>query len=71
MHEDTIVIDCGRCAMRGVGCADCAISVLLNAPPTIEWDEDELSAIDALADGGLIPRLRHAPITRRSRNYAA
>ncbi|TVT16638.1 hypothetical protein ORV05_05690 [Amycolatopsis cynarae] len=71
MEEDTLVVDCGRCAVQGSGCADCAISVLLNAPPVIEWDQEELSAIDALAEGGLIPGLKLVPMGRFRRGRAA
>nr|WP_236789436.1 hypothetical protein [Amycolatopsis sp. GM8] len=75
MHEDTVIdtviVDCGRCVVRGIGCADCAVSVLLNAPPAIEWDDEELTAIEALAEGGLIPRLRLVPMTDRHQDYAA
>lgn len=71
MHESSTIVDCGRCVVRGIGCADCAISALLNAPPTVEWDPDELRAIDALADGGLIPRLRLVRMTDRRQDQAA
>jgi hypothetical protein len=71
MNEDTLLVDCGRCAVRGIGCADCAVSALLNAPPAIEWDRTELRAIDALAEGGLIPRLRLVPMGERERDRAA
>ncbi|HVV08769.1 hypothetical protein [Amycolatopsis sp.] len=71
MVEDTVLVDCGRCVVRGVGCADCAVGVLLNAPPTIEWDAEELRAMEALAEGGLIPRLRHVPMVERRRDRAA
>jgi hypothetical protein len=57
-----VIIDCDTCVIRGVGCQDCVISVLLDAPPTVEFDEPELRAIDTLADAGLIPRLRLIPI---------
>jgi hypothetical protein len=56
-----VIIDCDSCAIRGVGCSDCVISVLLDAPPTVELDEPELKAIDALANAGLVPRLRLIP----------
>lgn len=56
-----MIIDCDSCAVRGVGCSDCVISVLLDAPPTVELDEPELRAIDTLADAGLVPRLRLVP----------
>ncbi|GAB2973230.1 hypothetical protein LWP59_30670 [Amycolatopsis acidiphila] len=76
MHDleapgSSMIVDCGRCVARGIGCADCAVSVLLNAPPTVEWDPDELRAIEALAEGGLIPRLRLAPMTGREQDRAA
>jgi hypothetical protein len=57
-----VIIDCDRCAIRGVGCSDCVISVLLDAPPTVELAEPELRAIGALADAGLVPRLRLVPL---------
>ena len=31
-----MIIDCDKCAIRGVGCSDCVVSVLLNAPGTVE-----------------------------------
>ena len=30
---DSTVIDCDRCTMRGIGCGDCVVTVLLGAPP--------------------------------------
>jgi len=57
-----VIIDCDRCAIRGVGCSDCVISVLLDAPPKVELAEPELRAIGALADAGLVPRLRLVPL---------
>jgi hypothetical protein len=55
LHEP-LVIDCDRCSMRGVGCDDCVVSVLLGGPPTL--DETEQHAIDVLAEAGLVPPLR-------------
>jgi hypothetical protein len=69
--ETSTIVDCGRCVVRGAGCADCAISALLNAPPTVEWDPDELQAIEALAEGGLITHLRLTPMTGREQDRAA
>ena len=52
-------IDCESCQARGPACADCVVSVLLGAPPEgVEIDETERAALDALAAGGLVPRLR-------------
>jgi hypothetical protein len=60
---DTMIIDCDRCEVRGDACPDCVISVLLGAPPAVEWDDDEQRAVDALADAGMVPRLQLVPMT--------
>ncbi|KAA2256557.1 hypothetical protein F0L68_26350 [Solihabitans fulvus] len=53
-----MIIDCDTCVVRGDACRDCVISVLLGAPPSVELDGSEQRAITALADAGLVPRLR-------------
>ncbi|NBH04451.1 hypothetical protein [Amycolatopsis sp. SID8362] len=55
---ESIVVDCDRCVVRGISCHDCVISVLLGAPPAVVWDADERRAVDALAEAGMVPRLR-------------
>jgi hypothetical protein len=55
---DNLVVDCDRCAVRGISCHDCVVSVLLGAPPAVGWDADERRAVDALAEAGMVPRLR-------------
>lgn len=57
-----VVIDCDHCAVRGPGCHDCVVSVLLGVPETLL--EDERAALEVLADVGLAPRLRLVPIHR-------
>ncbi|OBG96782.1 hypothetical protein A5697_20570 [Mycobacterium sp. E3251] len=57
-----VVIDCDDCAVRGPGCRDCVVSVLLGVPGTLL--EDECAALAVLADVGLAPRLRLVPIRR-------
>lgn len=58
-----MLIDCDRCAVRGPACGDCLVTVLLGAPPGgVVIDETERRALDALADGGLVPRLRLHPL---------
>jgi hypothetical protein len=61
----SVVIDCDDCAVRGPGCQDCVISVLLGVPETLL--DDERQALDVLADVGLAPRLRLVPIHRSAR----
>jgi hypothetical protein len=61
-------IDCDSCAARGPACGDCVVTVLLGAPPEgVDLDDAERRAIEALADGGLIPPLRLVPEDRRPR----
>jgi hypothetical protein len=57
-----MVIDCDDCAVRGPGCRDCVVSVLLGVPATLL--EDERAALEVLAEAGLAPRLRLVPIHR-------
>lgn len=61
--EGTLTIDCDDCAVRGPGCRDCVVSVLLGVPETLHVDEQR--ALEALAEVGLAPRLRLVPIHRQ------
>lgn len=58
-----VTIDCDDCAVRGPGCRDCVVSVLLGVPETLL--DDERAALEVLADAGLAPRLRLVPIHRQ------
>ncbi|VEG56293.1 Uncharacterised protein [Mycolicibacterium aurum] len=60
----SVKIDCDDCAVRGPGCQDCVVSVLLGIPETLHVDERR--ALEVLADVGLAPRLRLVPIHRQS-----
>lgn len=54
-----MLIDCEGCAVRGLACGDCVVTVLLGAPPEgVVLDEAETRALAALADGGLVPALQ-------------
>jgi len=47
--------------VRGLACHDCVVTVLLGPPPELSEliiDDDELRALEALAEGGLVPPLR-------------
>jgi hypothetical protein len=57
-----VVIDCDDCAVRGPGCRDCVVSVILGVPETLL--SDERAALEVLAEVGLAPRLRLVPIRR-------
>jgi hypothetical protein len=58
-----VIIDCDDCAVRGHGCKDCVVSVLLGVPEQLL--DDERAALEVLADAGLAPRLRLVPIHRQ------
>ena len=60
--DQSVVIDCDECAVRGPGCRDCVVSVLLGVPDTLLQDERE--ALEVLAEAGMAPRLRLVPIRR-------
>lgn len=59
----TVTIDCDDCAVRGAGCRDCVVSVLLGVPENLLLDERR--ALEVLAEVGLAPRLRLVPIHRQ------
>ena len=60
---EPVIIDCDDCAVRGHGCRDCVVSVLLGVPDSLL--ADERAALDVLAEAGLAPRLRLVPVRRR------
>jgi len=66
---EPVVIDCDACVLRDVGCGDCVVSVLLDAPANLLGDER--AALEVLADAGLAPRLRLIPIRRGGSNLAS
>ncbi len=66
---EPIKIDCDDCAVRGSGCSDCVVSVLLGIPDVLL--ADERAALEALADAGLAPRLRLVPVRSDRRTGVA
>ena len=60
--EDVVLIDCDACVMKGPGCQDCVVTVVLGfaaeRPRSLRIDDDEKAALDALAESGLVPPLR-------------
>ena len=58
LGDMTTTIDCDTCAVRGLACHDCVVTVLLGPPPELGFDDDERRALDVLAAGGLVPPLR-------------
>jgi hypothetical protein len=65
----TLKINCDDCAVRGHGCQDCVVSVLLGIPETLL--DDERRALEVLAEVGLAPRLRLVPIHRPNNSGVA
>ena len=57
-----MTIDCDECVAAGTdACADCVVSFIVGREPgeAIVIDVEAERAVRALADGGLVPRLRH------------
>ena len=60
-----MLIDCDNCAVKGLACSGCVVTVLLGSTPDgVEWDETERAALGVLADSGLVPPLRLVPLHR-------
>jgi hypothetical protein len=56
---DILHVDCETCVARGPACSDCVVSVLLGATKgVIDFNPDEQTALQTLADSGLVPPLR-------------
>jgi hypothetical protein len=57
-----VLIDCDACVMRGPGCRDCVVTVVLGMSAErngeLRIDEEERAALDVLAQSGLVPPLR-------------
>jgi len=54
-----MTIDCDLCSVRGLACANCAVTFV--AADGNELDAAEVRALIALANAGMIPPLRYAP----------
>lgn len=55
-----VLIDCDTCAVRGPGCGDCVMTVLLGMPaPPVRIGAGQVAALGVLAGSGLVPPLRH------------
>lgn len=56
---DPLLIDCDTCSVRGIGCGDCVVTVLLGGPPVgVTLNDEERRAVEVLAAAGLVPPLR-------------
>jgi hypothetical protein len=53
-----MMIDCGRCTVRGDACADCVVTFLTIPVGVPDLDDAERDAIEVLATSGLVPPLR-------------
>jgi len=58
-----MLIDCEECAMQDtIACRDCVVSHLLrDVVGPIEVDEEQVEALEVLAEAGLVPTLRLLP----------
>ena len=77
LMEAIMLIDCERCVMRDVACADCVVTALLRLPGqpghaghpgrSAEIGEAERRALRVLADAKLVSPLRmREPVARAS-----
>jgi hypothetical protein len=56
---DPLLIDCDECSVRGIGCGDCVVTVLLGGPPAeVTLTAEERRAVEVLAAAGMVPPLR-------------
>ena len=52
-------VNCGDCTVRAVACSECVMGSVLGPSATAaDFEQGELAALSALADAGLVPRLR-------------
>jgi hypothetical protein len=61
---DPVLLDCASCAVRGTGCSDCVVALLLGPPEPLAVDDGQVRALAVLAGCGLVPPLRHLPVLR-------
>ena len=54
----SVTIDCDSCAVRGLACHDCVVTVLLGPPPELSFDDEDVQALKVLSDVGLVPPVR-------------
>jgi hypothetical protein len=62
MRQRSIVIDCDECELQGTdACDDCVVTFVLrdHSDEAVIVDIEEARALRLLAEGGLVPRLRH------------
>jgi len=52
-------VDCSTCTQRDIACGDCVVSLFLSFPSG-EITNDELAAMEVMADAGLVPHVRMA-----------
>ncbi len=58
-----MIIDCDECRMQHTdACRDCVVSfVLADVAGPLEFDDEQVEALDVLADAGLVAPLRLVP----------
>lgn len=66
MTSLSLIIDCDGCEMQNTPtCDDCVVTYLCDREPeqAVVIDIEDLRAMRALADAGLVPQLRHSAST--------
>lgn len=54
-----MIIDCDTCVARPAACGECVVTALLAGPSDGQWSADEIQAVSALSESGLVSPLRY------------
>lgn len=57
-----MLIDCDTCTVRGEGCHDCVVTVLLGAPPGWRGEQPTVVPLTRRAGGGAVAAAGPAPL---------
>ena len=58
-----MLVDCDECVMQHTdACSDCVVSAILQIQPgPLDLEEPEVTALESMAELGLVPNLRLVP----------
>lgn len=61
-----MLVDCDQCVMQHTdACSDCVVTAILQIQPgPLDLEEPEVTALESMAELGLVPNLRLVPKRR-------
>lgn len=61
-----MLVDCDQCVMQHThACSDCVVTAILQIQPgPLDLEEPEVTALESMAEIGLVPNLRLVPKRR-------